>query len=144
MLLADVLPPLNATLNALCALLLIGGERAMRRDRNKIVHRRFMLGALTCSAVFLASYLTRVALTGTHRFPDVGLIKTAYLVLLVSHTLCAIILVPMVFRVLFLAFKERFSQHRPLAKITWRIWMYVSVTGVLVYLMLYQVAPRLA
>jgi putative membrane protein len=140
--LGETLPPVNAALNAASALLLVAGWRAIRAgDRRR--HRALVLSALGASALFLVGYLTRVALTGTHRFPGGGALKTAYLLLLGSHTLLAAVALPLILRSLWLAWKERFAEHRRLARVAFPVWLYVSVTGVLVYLMLYQVAPRL-
>jgi putative membrane protein len=94
--------------------------------------------------LFLVFYLTRFALAGTTRFPDVGLIKTVYLVVLGTHSLLALVVVPLVLRTLFLGTKGRWDEHRRLARVTLPLWLYVSVTGVLVYLMLYHLAPRLS
>jgi len=139
---ASILPPLNALLNAASATLVVLGFRAVRAgDRAR--HQRLMLAALTVSAVFLASYLTRVALTGTHRFPVEGPVKVAYLAILVSHTVLAALAAPMILRTAWLGWQGRFADHRAIARWTFPIWLYVSVTGVLVYLLLYQVAPRL-
>jgi putative membrane protein len=141
--LAGALPSLNAVLNAASAVLLVLGWRAIRRgDRER--HRRLMIAAVLVSAVFLASYLTRMALTGTHRFPVEGQLKRIYLVVLASHTLLAMAAAPMALRTLFLGTRERFVEHRRLARFTFPIWLYVSVTGVVVYVLLYQVAPRLS
>jgi putative membrane protein len=132
----------NAALNATSALLLVAGWRAIRAgDRRR--HRALVLAALGASALFLVGYLTRVALTGTHRFPGGGALKTTYLLLLGSHTLLAAVALPLILRTLWLAWKERFAEHRRLARVTFPVWLYVSTTGVLVYLMLYQLAPRL-
>jgi len=141
--LGETLPPVNASLNALSALLLLAGWRAIRAgDRER--HRTLVLSALGASALFLVGYLTRVALTGTHRFPGTGALKGAYLVLLGSHTLLAAVALPLILRALWLAWKGRFAEHRRIARVTFPVWLYVSVTGVLVYFMLYQLAPRLA
>jgi putative membrane protein len=138
----DALAPLNALLNASAGTLLFLGWRAIRRgDRQR--HRRLMIAAVSMSAVFLVSYLTRVALTGTHRFPGEGWVRGLYLAILVSHTLLAVAAAPMVLRSLFLGVKGRFDDHRRIARITFPVWLYVSVTGVVVYLLLYQVAPRI-
>ena len=137
-----LLPAWNAALNATSAVLLVLGYRAIRGgDRER--HQRLMVGAVAVSAVFLASYLVRVALTGTHRFPGEGPWKWLYLAILLSHTVLAVAAAPMALRTLFLGWKGRFADHRALARVTFPIWLYVSVTGVLVYLLLYQVAPRL-
>lgn len=141
--LAEFLPALNALLNATSAVLVFSGWRAIRGgDRAR--HRALMVAALATSAAFLVGYLARVALTGTHRFPVGGAWRTAYLVLLGSHTVLAAAVVPLVLRSAWLAWKDRLEQHRRIARVTLPVWLYVSVTGVLVYVMLYQVAPRLA
>jgi len=143
MTLATFLPPLNAALNGLSALLLFSGFRAIRAgDRER--HRRRMLSAFGVSSAFLVSYLTRVLLTGTHRFPGEGWLRTGYLLLLASHTLVAAACLPLVLGSLSLALRERFDSHRRIARYTLPAWLYVSVTGVLVYVLLYWVAPRLA
>ncbi len=139
----ELLTPLNACLNAAAAVLVVLGFRAIRAgDRER--HRRLMVSAVGVSAAFLVSYLTRVALTGTHRFPVEGPVKWLYLAILGSHTLLAALAAPMILRALFLGWRGRFADHRAIARWTFPIWVYVSVTGVLVYLLLYQVAPRLA
>lgn len=140
--LGEALAPLNAFLNATAGTLLFLGWRAIRRG-NRQLHRRLMIGAVSVSAVFLASYLTRVALTGTHRFPGDGWMRGLYLAILVSHTLLAVAAAPMALRSLFLGVKDRIDDHRRIARITFPVWLYVSVTGVVVYLLLYQVAPRI-
>lgn len=140
---AELLAPLNALLNAASATLVVLGWRAIRAgDRER--HRRRMVAAVAVSAAFLVSYLTRVALTGTHAFPVGGPVKAAYLAILLSHSLLAALAAPMILRALFLGWKGRFADHRAIARWTLPIWLYVSVTGVLVYVLLYQVAPRLA
>lgn len=140
MTLAEFLPSLNAALNASSAALLVAGFVAIRRGRRE-AHRALMLGAVSASALFLVSYLTRVALTGTHRFPGSGLAKALYLALLASHTVLAAAAAPMILRTLFLALRGRFPEHRRLARWTLPVWLYVSVTGVVVYLALYHLAP---
>src|SRR5574342_887481 len=138
--LGEVLPPVNAALNAASAAFLLAGWRAIRRgDRER--HRRRMLGAVACSVVFLASYLTRLALTGTHRFPGGGPLRAVYLAVLGSHTVLAAAIVPLVAFALAMALQGRFERHRPVARIALPLWLYVSATGVLVYVMLYHLAP---
>jgi putative membrane protein len=140
--LAEVLPSVNAALNGSAFVLLLLAWRAIRRgDRTR--HHALMLSALGCSAVFLVGYLTRVALTGTHRFPGEGALRAAYLAVLASHTLLAVVCLPLVLRTLYLALGERFTEHRRIARVTFPIWAYVSVTGVVVYAMLYHLAPAL-
>jgi putative membrane protein len=139
--LAGLLPSLNATLNATSATLLFAGWRAVRAHRIAL-HRRLMLAACASSVLFLAGYFTRIALTGTHRFPGEGGLRTAYLALLASHTVLAALTLPMALRTLQLSLGARFAEHRRLARFTFPIWIYVSVTGVAVYVMLYWVAPQ--
>ena len=137
------LPAWNASLNALSGVLLVLGYQAIRAGARER-HRRLMIGAVTVSAVFLASYLLRVALTGTHRFPGEGALRWLYMAILLSHTALAAVVAPMALRTLFLGARNRTTEHRRLARVTLPIWLYVSATGVLVYMLLYQVAPRLA
>jgi putative membrane protein len=136
--LGDSLAFVNACLNGTCAVLLVSGRVAIARGKRD-VHRRFMVTAFVVSTVFLASYLTRVALTGTHRDPHEGLRHAAYIAILGSHMVLAALVVPMVLTTLWLAYKARFVRHRRLAKITFPVWLYVSVTGVVVYVMLYAI-----
>jgi putative membrane protein len=139
--LGELLPPVNATLNGTSAVLVILGWRAIRAgDRER--HRALMLAAFASSVLFLVGYLTRIALTGTHAFPGSGALRAVYLAILASHTLLAAAAAPMVLRTLFLAVKDRFPDHRRIARLTLPVWMYVSVTGVAVYVLLYQVAPK--
>jgi putative membrane protein len=132
-------PAVNAMLNGTCLVFLCVGRLAIAKGR-ELLHRQCMIAAFASSSVFLASYLTRYAISGTHRYPGDGWPKTLYLIILFSHMLLAMVLVPMVLRTMYLGLKERRAQHRRLARWTWPIWIYVSVTGVLVYLMLYQFA----
>jgi uncharacterized membrane protein YozB (DUF420 family) len=143
MTLGQILPPVNASLNATSALLLFLGWRAIRGGQ-RIRHRNLMLTALATSALFLVGYLTRVALTGTHRFPGEGWLRAGYLLLLGSHTILAAAIVPLIAVTLWLAWKGRFDAHRRVARFTFPAWLYVSVTGVLVYVMLYWVAPKVS
>jgi putative membrane protein len=140
--LAEVLPSVNAALNGTSAVLALAGWIAIRRGRREL-HRALMLAAVSASALFLVSYLTRVALTGTHRFPGSGWAKALYLAVLASHTVLAAAAAPMVLRTLFLALRDRLPEHRRLARWTLPVWLYVSVTGVIVYLALYHLAPAL-
>lgn len=142
MALGELLPGVNAALNATCAILLVAGWRAIRAGHRDL-HRGLMIAAFTASALFLVSYLTRVALTGTHRFPGDGALRAVYLVVLTTHTVLAALVVPLALRTLFLSLRSRFAEHRRIARITLPVWIYVSVTGVAVYVMLYQLAPRM-
>lgn len=133
-------PALNALLNASSAVFLIAGRFAIAR-RKIPMHRQCMLAAVTASALFLVSYLVRYAMTGTHHYPGEGLDKVFYLAVLFSHMVLAALLVPLVARTLFLGLKRRDRRHRRIARWAWPVWIYVSVTGVIVYLMLYPLAP---
>ncbi len=137
---AEALPTVNAALNATSGLLLLAGFAAIRAGRRD-VHRALMLAACSSSALFLAGYVTRVALTGTHRFPGTGALRAAYLAVLGSHTLLAALVLPLVLWTLSLSLRSRFAEHRRVARVTFPVWMYVSATGVAVYLLLYHVAP---
>jgi len=135
---ADVLPSVNATLNGTSAVLLVLGFRAIRAGRRER-HRALMLAAFGSSLLFLAGYLTRIALTGTHAFPGSGAMRVVYLSILASHTVLAVVAAPLILRTLFLAFRARFPDHRRLACATLPVWLYVSVTGVAVYVLLYRI-----
>ncbi len=141
MTLATALPAFNACLNGLSALALVAGWRAIRAG-DREAHRRRMLLAVGFSCLFLVGYAARVLLTGVHRFPGSGALRASYLALLASHTLLAAACLPLVIIALALALRGRFELHKRVTRITLPVWLYVSVTGVLVYLMLYQVAPR--
>ena len=139
---AQVHPAINAALNLTCFIFLVAGRMAIARG-DQALHRKRMLAAFTASCVFLVSYLVRFATTGAHKYPGDGWDRTLYLVLLLSHMVLAVALVPLVVGALRRALRADFAAHRRLVKYTWPIWMYVSVTGVLVYLMLYHLAPVL-
>jgi putative membrane protein len=134
----ETLAMVNALLNGTSALLLVAGRFAVWRKK-VLLHRTLMLSAFATSSIFLVSYLTRVALTGTHRDPHTGAFHVAYLAVLVSHMTLAICVVPLVLASLTLALKKRFDRHRKVARLTFPVWLYVSVTGVAVYVMLYVV-----
>jgi putative membrane protein len=136
---AEVLPAINATLNGSSGVLLLVGWNAIKKKQVKL-HRFCMQAAVVTSAIFLVCYLTRVYLTGTHRFPGDGWLKNTYLTILFSHMVLAVLTVPLVLRTLFLARRSRFIEHRKIARVTFPVWMYVSVTGVVVYVMLYHLA----
>lgn len=133
----DRLAALNATLNATAAVLLFLGWRAVRAGK-VARHRAFMGSAFLVSALFLVSYLTRFYLTGTHRYPGTGAMRTIYLSVLLTHTVLAAAVPFLAIRTIYLALKDRVAAHRKIARITLPVWMYVSVTGVLIYFMLYH------
>jgi putative membrane protein len=131
------LPALNATLNAISALLLIVGRVAIAGGRQDF-HRRTMITALSVSAAFLTSYLIYHAQHGSTPFEGEGWSRSLYFSILISHTILAASLVPLVIVTVRRALRRDFEAHRRIARITWPVWFYVSVTGVLIYFMLYQ------
>ncbi len=135
-------PAINAALNFTSFLLLVGGRLAIARG-DKATHKRRMLAAFTVSSIFLVSYLIRFATTGAHKYPGTGWDRTFYFVILFSHMILAVVLVPYVLGALKHALRGNFARHKQLVQVTWPMWMYVSVTGVIVYLMLYHVGPIL-
>lgn len=139
---AEILPTLNASLNATSAALLFAGWRAIRKG-NQTLHWKLMLTAVGTSALFLVFYLIRFSLTGAHKYPVQDWTRTVYLVVLGTHTVLAAAVPFLVGRGLWLAYKKRYEAHRRLSRWTFPIWMYVSVTGVAVYGMLYHLAPWL-
>jgi len=135
-------PAINAVLNLTAFVLLLLGRVAIARG-DEALHRKRMLAAFTTSAIFLVSYVIRFATTGTHRYPGTGWDKYLYLVILMSHMVLAVVLVPLLLTALRRALAGRFDAHKRVVKYAWPIWVYVSATGVLVYLMLYHLAPAL-
>lgn len=131
------LPVLNASLNASSALLLATGYAFIRTGR-VTAHRRCMLAALASSALFLISYLVYHFQVGSVRFRGQGVVRTLYLTILLSHTILAIAIVPLVLTTAVRALRERFDAHRRIARVTLPLWAYVSVTGVVIYWMLYR------
>jgi uncharacterized membrane protein YozB (DUF420 family) len=131
------LPTLNAVLNTASALLLFAGWWLIRRGRRE-AHRRAMLAAVGTSALFLASYLVYHYEVGSVRFQGQGAVRAVYFAVLVSHTVLAAAIVPLVLLTLARALRERFDAHRALARYTLPAWMWVSVSGVVVYWMLYR------
>lgn len=135
-------PALNAALNLTSFVFLLLGRAAIARG-DAALHKRRMLSAFAASTVFLISYLLRYATSGTHRYPGEGWDKSLYLVILMTHMVLAAVLLPLVLGALRHALRGRFAAHKRLVRFTWPIWIYVSATGVLVYLMLYHLAPAL-
>jgi uncharacterized membrane protein YozB (DUF420 family) len=132
------LPGLNAALNATCAVLLVMGWLAIRRRRIG-VHRACMLAACVASALFLVSYVVYHGVAGSRPFAGQGWIRAVYFPILVSHVVLAAVMVPFVLTTVYRALSGRFDRHVPLARRTLPVWLYVSVTGVVVYLLLYHV-----
>lgn len=137
--LKEVLPTVNAMLNGLSGLLLLTGFLFIKkRPKDVTAHRLSMLSACAVSALFLACYLLRVFLTGTHRFPGTGFWRIVYLGTLSSHMFLAMGVPFLAARAVQLAFGQRYSEHRRVVRYLFPIWLYVSVTGVVVYFMLYR------
>jgi len=128
---------LNATLNGSSAILLAAGYAAIRTGKRE-AHKRFMISAFIVSCAFLISYLIYHYRVGHVAFQGQGFIRPVYFVLLISHTILAVVIVPMILITLRRALSERFDKHRAIAKWTLPLWFYVSVTGVIVYWMVYQ------
>ena len=132
-----ILPAFNAGINSVVTVLLVAGWLAIRRRRVP-VHRACMLAAVALSVVFLASYLVYHYQVGSVRFQGTGAVRTLYFAILISHTALAAAVPFLVGVTLYRALRGRFARHRAIARWTLPIWLYVSVTGVVVYLMLYQ------
>jgi uncharacterized membrane protein YozB (DUF420 family) len=131
------LPALNAVLNATSGLLIAAGWVLIRRG-HRVAHKRVMLAAVACSALFLVSYLTYHYHVGSVRFQGQGPIRTVYFSILLTHTILAAAIVPLVLITVSHGLRERFDRHRRIARITLPLWAYVSVTGVVIYWMLYR------
>lgn len=131
------LPAVNAFLNATCAVLLIVGYLLIRRGRWR-QHRAVMITAFCTSVLFLISYLTYHAHAGSKHFPGTGFARTLYFTILLTHTVLATAIVPLAIITLSRGLSARYDRHRAIARWTLPIWLYVSVTGVVVYWMLYQ------
>jgi uncharacterized membrane protein YozB (DUF420 family) len=129
---------LNASLNGVSAILLAGGYVAIRSGKIA-VHKAFMISAFVASSVFLVSYLLYHYRVGHVPFQGQGWIRPVYFALLLTHTVLAVVIVPMILVTLRRAWLERFDRHRIIARWTLPLWFYVSVTGVIVYLMVYQI-----
>lgn len=136
----SVLPHLNASLNALSGLLLLAGFFFIRR-RRVTAHLVCMVGALCVSALFLISYLVYHYNYGSVRFTGEGAVRRFYLAILLTHTVLAVVIVPLILLTVRRAARGEFLRHRRLARWTYPLWLYVSATGVVVYLMLYHLYP---
>ena len=135
--LVSALPTVNAILNGTSALLLVTGYLLIRR-RRVTAHKACMITAFVTSSVFLMSYLTLRYYAGMTRFSGQGWIRPVYFTILVSHTILAVVIVPLALVTLTRALRARFDRHRRIARWTLPLWLYVSVTGVLVYVILYR------
>jgi len=131
------LPAVNASLNGLSALLLAAGYACIRSGRRE-AHRNCMIAALVSSTLFLSSYLVYHFHVGSVPFTGRGPIRTVYFAILLTHTILAVMIVPLVAVTVTRALRERFDAHRRIARITLPLWAYVSVTGVVIYWMLYR------
>jgi putative membrane protein len=137
--LGQILPTVNASLNGLSGVLLLCGFLFIKsQPKNVAAHRFAMLSACAMSALFLCCYLVRVYLTGTHPFPGRGFFRTVYLVTLSTHMVLAMGVPFLAVRAVQLGLGKRFGEHRRLVRYLFPMWLYVSVTGVLVYFMLYH------
>ena len=135
------LPSVNAALNALSAAWLTAGYVFIKRGQ-RIAHRNCMVSALITSVLFLVSYLTyHFTVRTVTRFLEPAWFRPIYLVILLTHTVLAVVIVPLVFITVIRAGRQQFDRHKAIARWTWPLWMYVSVTGVLIYLLLYQIFP---
>lgn len=131
------LPTLNASLNSVSFVLLLCGFFAIKKGKREL-HIKLMTAALVVSAAFLTSYLIYHFHVPSKKFPDLGWIKTVYLLILFPHIILATVMVPMILKTFWHAWRGEWDKHKKIARITFPIWLYVSVTGVVVYLMLYR------
>lgn len=134
------LPTLNAILNSISAILLVTGYGFIRQ-KNRNAHRACMVAAFITSSIFLTSYLIYHFNVGSVKFQGQGTVRLIYFAILLTHTVLAVTIVPMIFVTFARALKGRFDRHRAIARWTFPLWLYVSVTGVVVYLMLYHLYP---
>ena len=138
MTLANVLPHVNAALNGATAALLVGA-RVLIAQRRILAHRRTMIAALAVSAVFLVSYIAYHVAAPIFVFRGHGAVRPIYYALLISHVLTAALSIPLILAAAWFGLRRVDGRHRAIARWTWPLWMYVSVSGVVVYLMLYQI-----
>ena len=134
------LPHLNAVLNTTSAIFLVAGYQFIRRGRI-FAHRNCQVTAVFTSTLFLISYLTYHYYHGETRFPGRGIIRPFYFAILISHVFLAVVIVPLVLITLYRATRGDFIRHKRIARWTLPLWLYVSVTGVIVYVMLYHIYP---
>ena len=133
-----IFPALNATLNGTSVVLLVSGRWFIVHGRLAI-HRAFMIAALVTSTAFLACYLYYHAHVGSIHFRGTGWTRPLYFTILISHTILAAVIVPMIIVTLSRALRARFDRHRMIARWTFPLWLYVSITGVVIYFMLYRI-----
>ncbi len=131
------LPLINAVFNSLSTICLILGYYSIRKKR-ELAHKKFMISAFSFSSIFLAGYLTYHYHHGSSIFPDLGWIKTLYLLILVPHVILAVVMLPLILTTFYHAFQGNREKHKKWARVTFPIWVYVSFTGVVIYLMVHQ------
>lgn len=136
----ETLPHSNAIMNGTAAVAIVIGYIMIKAGK-KTAHRNSMITAFLASSLFLVGYLTRYFLEGTHHFPGEGWVKIIYLSILFSHMILAMVIVPLVLITFYYAIREQFQTHKKWARWTLPIWLYVSVTGIFVYFMLYWLYP---
>ena len=131
------LPALNATLNALSAIFITAGYLLIKRG-DRVLHKRCMLAALATSTAFLVSYVTYHANVGSRPFPGVGITRAIYFAILITHVVLAAVILPLALTTTARGLRAQYDRHVRIARWTLPLWLYVSVTGVVIYLMLYQ------
>ena len=134
-------PAINATLNGTSAVLIVTGRGLIRRGR-VAAHRACMIAAVVASSLFLVCYIYYHAHAGVIRFQGQGVVRPVYFTILISHMILAAVIVPLVIITLARAWRGKFDRHRAIARWTFPVWLYVSVTGVIIYLLLYQIFPQ--
>jgi putative membrane protein len=135
------LPAINAGLNSLSTVFLTAGYIFIRRQQ-QVAHRNCMMGAVISSALFLTCYIIYHYNAGRTTFRDPAWFRPIYLTILLTHTILAVAIVPMVLMTLYRAARRQFDRHKRISRWTWPIWIYVSVTGVLIYFLLYHIFPQ--
>ena len=138
----ELFPKINASLNGLATVFLVFGYVFIRKG-NIPKHRLSMVAACLCSLIFLACYVWYHMHAGRNTFQTPGWIRTVYLGILLSHTILAVVIVPFVLITLGRAIRGNFQRHKKIARYTWPMWIYVSITGVTIYLFLYHLDPAL-
>ncbi len=133
------LPAVNAALNAIATCFLLSGWVAIKKKDNRDLHRKLMIGALVCSAIFLTSYVYYHAQTGARTpYEREDYTRYIYYTILITHVPLAALMVPFILATVWFAVKQNWKRHVQINRILWPVWMYVSITGVIIYLMLYQ------
>ena len=136
-----VFPTINASLNALAGGFLIAGWFAIHKKKDQILHRKLMTGALVSSSLFLVCYLYYHYHVGTTHYQGKGILRVIYLIILGTHTPLAALIVPFAIAAVIFAVQGNFTKHTAITTKLWPVWLYVSITGVIIYLMLYVFKP---